>query len=289
MCNHSGLGDALNKINNSDKTHPLNNVIDQPLIDPILQGDMTLSGDVIPGSHVDQQNQKWGVSDASQAATFFAKSIAAAFGLAAAFGATPSGGVPNAAGTATGEAVGTGTATGAADAPLLTGQSSAQTVQGNGANGPVQGGGEVTPNSATGGDTLGNIRTGEGTGAADASGTNASNPTTTPNNGSTLGNALKLAAQVAPLVSAGSNLLAADAAANQASSAQNAANNLTPSTPPPEPQAAVDPDLSVIRKRNALIFGLDSPASTDLTFGKADMGSLGRVTLLGGSTNRLGA
>lgn len=274
MCNHSNVSQMLDKANKSDATHPLKGVIDQPLIDPILQGDMSVSGDVIPGSYVDKKNQNLGVSDVSQAATFFAKSIAAAFGLAAAFGATGAAGGD----TATGATASGGTATGESSTIALEGGGGVQ-VGDPGAAGAFDAGG-------TGGTSDAGLST---PGAGPTQG-----PTTGPtlgggDGGTTLGGALKMAAQAAPLVSAAANLLAADSANNQAQNAQNAANNLEPSTPPPTPQPAVDPDLSMIRKKNALIFGLDSPSSTDLTLGKADMGSLGRVTLLGGSTNRLGA
>lgn len=87
---------------------------------------------------------------------------------------------------------------------------------------------------------------------------------------------------LAPAVSAGANLIGAGAAYAQAQAAKNA--------PVPKPggidkaqlQVPVDPNLAEIRKRNALLFGLDSPTSTDLTKGSAGTTNLGRVTLLGG-------
>lgn len=95
---------------------------------------------------------------------------------------------------------------------------------------------------------------------------------------------------LAPTIAAGaaitSALVSADAAQKQADAAkQNAAAlSNTSIAPPATPQAAIDPDLTAIRKKNALLFGLDSPAGTDLTKGTADTGNLGRITLLGGTS-----
>lgn len=75
-----GLSRALNNINN---WHPLSNIVDQPVIDPYLQGNLTAKGDVRSGSYVEKKNQNLGLTDAQQAATFFAQTIAPAFGLAA--------------------------------------------------------------------------------------------------------------------------------------------------------------------------------------------------------------
>lgn len=91
---------------------------------------------------------------------------------------------------------------------------------------------------------------------------------------------------LAPVIMAGSSILSAMSAAEQAKDAKKQANGLNKAdlTPPTMPQAAIDPDLTAIRKKNSLLFGLDSPASTDLTRGNASTGNLGRVTLLGGSS-----
>jgi hypothetical protein len=86
---------------------------------------------------------------------------------------------------------------------------------------------------------------------------------------------------LAPAVSAAANLLAAGAASEQARISGNAPK---PNQVPAAPQPATDPDVAALRKKNALLFGGDSPLSTDLTKGSADAGNLGRVTLLGGSS-----
>lgn len=193
---------------------------------------------------------------------------------AGAEGATATGAV-TADGTATGAtaAGGTGgTATGATvgDASL-TGGAGADTI-------PAAAGADAGP-AVEGVDAS----TGQFAGETDASGAAGTGTT----GGTTLGGALKMAATVAPLISAASSLAAADAASKQAKAAEALTPQVDAATPP-QSQAAVDPDLSLIRKRNALLFGLDSPASTDLTLGKAEMGNLGRATLLGGSSKGLG-
>lgn len=83
---------------------------------------------------------------------------------------------------------------------------------------------------------------------------------------------------LAPVVSAGASLLSAGATALQKRPQAPAAPAV-----PDRGQAAIDPDLAAIRKKNALLFGTDSPASTDLTSGTASP-TVGRATLLGGST-----
>ena len=73
--------------------HPLQNVLPYDAgIDPILQGNMTVKGDVVPGSPLDKKNQNLGFTDAQQAAGFFSKAIAGGFGGAAAGGALAGGG-----------------------------------------------------------------------------------------------------------------------------------------------------------------------------------------------------
>lgn len=281
MCGGT-VGRALKNVN---EWHPLSDIVDAPVIDPYLQGDLTAKGDVRKGSYVDKKNENLGLTDVSQAATFFAQTIAAAFGMASLFGAGAT--------TATGASAGEGAAaTGATSSGTGTATS---TVGGVTETPTLAGSGGVQPGDAG---TAGAMDAG-GAGTSDAGLSNPNagptqGPTTGPTlgggeGGTTLGGALKLAAQTAPLVTAAASLLSANAANDQAQNAENAANNLAPSKPAAEPQAAVDPDLTLIRKRNALLFGLDSPSATDLTMGKADMGNLGRVTLLGGSSNRLGA
>lgn len=91
-------------------------------------------------------------------------------------------------------------------------------------------------------------------------------------------NYLKYAKDAASLLSAG------------AAVANATAKPPTPPTapaPPPPPQAAQGADTTAIRKRNSLLFGADSPATTDITGGRAGVSNLGRVSLLGG-TSRLG-
>lgn len=90
---------------------------------------------------------------------------------------------------------------------------------------------------------------------------------------------LKLAKDGASLASAG------------AAVANATAKPPTPPTapaPPPPAQRATAADTTAIRKRNSLLFGADSPATTDITGGRAGISNLGRVSLLGG-TSRLGA
>lgn len=89
---------------------------------------------------------------------------------------------------------------------------------------------------------------------------------------------------LAPVISAGSAIVSAMSAAAQANAAKDRANQNTALTVPTPPQSPIDPDLTALRKKNALLFGLDSPSSTDLTKGGAGESNLGRVTLLGGSS-----
>lgn len=96
---------------------------------------------------------------------------------------------------------------------------------------------------------------------------------------------LKAAKETAPLISAGASVAGASAGIQASKAATAATAGLKPATPPAVPAAVIDPDLTQIRKRNAVLFGLDSPASTDITKGKAAVGDLGRVTLLGGTSN----
>lgn len=121
------------------------------------------------------------------------------------------------------------------------------------------------------------------------------------------------ASTVAPLVDAGTGATAVDAGAVAqegltaadylkyakdaaglvgagASVAKAAAKPPTPPTapaPPPPPQGAQGADTTAIRRRNSLLFGADSPATTDITGGRAGISNLGRVSLLGG-TSKLG-
>lgn len=92
-----------NALAGANDFHPLSGIIDQPLIDPILQGDMTVKGDVVPGSYVDKKDQNLGVNDMQQTAGFFSKAIAGGLG-----GAALGGGSGTAATGTDLEAVGTG-------------------------------------------------------------------------------------------------------------------------------------------------------------------------------------
>lgn len=89
MCGGGGIVQKLDQANAN--FHPLKGIVDQPVIDPILQGDMTVKGDVVPGSYVDKKNQNLGLTDAQQMAGFFSKAIAGAFGGHAASGALGAG------------------------------------------------------------------------------------------------------------------------------------------------------------------------------------------------------
>lgn len=99
----SGFSNVLNQINN---WHPLSGIVDAPVIDPYLQGDLDIRGNVKKGSYVEKKNQNLGVEDMQQAATFFAQTIAPAFGLAALFGSMGASGGEST--TFDPEAVGTG-------------------------------------------------------------------------------------------------------------------------------------------------------------------------------------
>lgn len=100
--------------------------------------------------------------------------------------------------------------------------------------------------------------------------------------------ALKVAKDVAPLVAAGASVVGAGAGVQAAKSASDRVSSLSPAATPAVPASVIDPDLTAIRKRNAVLFGIDSPNATDLTKGKAAVGDLGRATLLGG-TSTLGS
>lgn len=129
----------------------------------------------------------------------------------------------------------------------------------------------------------------EGTAAAGSTTAAASMPAAVAEGAGATGSAAATGSDVlgtiktlAPAVSAGASLIGAGAAYAQAQAARDATK---PSTAAPEraqAQNPVDPDLTAIRKRNALLFGLDSPGSTDLTKGSASTGTIGRATLLGG-------
>lgn len=96
--------------------------------------------------------------------------------------------------------------------------------------------------------------------------------------------------ELAPAVNAG--LTALGLGATLAAGTPGDMGSMEAPTPPDLPveadvqkQNAIDPDLTAIRKKNALLFGLDSPSNTDLTKGNASTGNLGRVTLLGGTSS----
>lgn len=71
MC---GVRDVADNLNN---WHPLSGIVDKPIIDPYLQGDLTASGDVRQGEYIDQKNKDLGVQDMQLGVGFLAKSIAA--------------------------------------------------------------------------------------------------------------------------------------------------------------------------------------------------------------------
>lgn len=104
------------------------------------------------------------------------------------------------------------------------------------------------------------------------------------------GGALATIKEYAPAVQAG--LTALGLGASLAAGSPGDMGGMEAPTPPDLPveadiqkQNAIDPDLTAIRKKNALLFGLDSPSNTDLTKGNASTGNLGRVTLLGGTSS----
>lgn len=73
MCGVRNVADNLND------WHPLSGIIDQPLIDPYLQGDTTANGSVVPGSYLDKKDHNLGVEDMQTTADFFAKTIGMAY------------------------------------------------------------------------------------------------------------------------------------------------------------------------------------------------------------------
>lgn len=91
----------------------------------------------------------------------------------------------------------------------------------------------------------------------------------------------------APIVSAATQLMSAGAALS-AAKAKAAAPGAATVSMPSVPQASTSADISSIMNKNSLLFGADSPSSTDLTGGNAGTANLGRVTLLGGNS-KLGA
>lgn len=66
-------------MDNVNDWHPLSGIIDQPLIDPYLQGDTTANGSVVQGSYLDKKDQNLGLADMQQTADFFAKTIGLAY------------------------------------------------------------------------------------------------------------------------------------------------------------------------------------------------------------------
>lgn len=269
MCGGSS-GDYISPVHIKELDNLTDPITGLGAVDPILQGDINPIGQTTPQTQqkmpaewrgVDTELNKYVPFIAAAIATFGASSAGAAGAEGAtatgATGATTATGAVAAEGTATGATVGSEAVVGSAGADTISAGAAAETGV-DASTGAFAGQAE--------GGTLGG-----------ATGTTG---------GTTLGSALKMAATVAPIISAASSLAAADAASKQAKAAQA----LTPQTAsaPPASQQAVDPDLSLIRKRNALLFGLDSPSSTDLTLGKAEMGNLGRATLLGGSSKGLG-
>lgn len=86
--------------------------------------------------------------------------------------------------------------------------------------------------------------------------------------------------KAAPVVSAATSLLTGLGAIG-AAPAPKAPSLPTPPTAPAL-QPATDADVTAIRKKNSVLFGADSPASTDITAGSAGASNLGKSTLLGG-------
>lgn len=70
MC---GVRNAADNLNN---WHPLSGIVDQPIIDPFLQGDLTASGDVRPGQYIDKKDKNLGVEDMQVGLGFLSKAIA---------------------------------------------------------------------------------------------------------------------------------------------------------------------------------------------------------------------
>lgn len=70
MC---GVRNAADNLNN---WHPLSGIVDQPIIDPYLQGDLTASGDVRQGEYIDKKDQNLGVADMQIGIGTMAKAIA---------------------------------------------------------------------------------------------------------------------------------------------------------------------------------------------------------------------
>lgn len=67
---------ARNFLDNANNFHPLSGIVDQPVIDPYLQGDLTASGDVRQGSYIDTKDQNLGVADMQIGIGTMAKAIA---------------------------------------------------------------------------------------------------------------------------------------------------------------------------------------------------------------------
>lgn len=70
MCGARNVADNLNN------WHPLSGIVDQPVIDPYLQGDLTASGDVRQGQYIDKKDQNLGVADMQIGIGAMAKAIA---------------------------------------------------------------------------------------------------------------------------------------------------------------------------------------------------------------------
>lgn len=132
MCGGGGnpiqnIVNTLDSANNS--FHPLQNVVQNDVgIDPILQGNMTVKGDVVPGSYVDKKNQNLGLTDMQGTAGFFAKAIAGGLGGASAGGALGGAGGEVGGESATGSLIGEG-----ADDTLLASSGADSTMFGPGA------------------------------------------------------------------------------------------------------------------------------------------------------------
>jgi len=94
---------------------------------------------------------------------------------------------------------------------------------------------------------------------------------------------LKEGLQTAQAVSAVGGLVEAEQGRQQAKGlagdAKAAAEKANAAALASKPTPTIDPDLTEIRKKNALLFGLED---TNITKGKAGVGDLGRATLLGG-------
>lgn len=165
-----------------------------------------------------------------------------------------------------------------ADGVAVAPEAGATAGAGPGGGGAVAGGGGAAAGDAgsfESGFTTSGVQPGAATLGASASG------------GSTLGNLVGYAKTALPIVSAATQLMSASAALS-AAKAQTAAPGAATVSMPSIPQTSTSADISSILNKNSLLFGADSPSSTDLTGGNAGTANLGRVTLLGGS-NKLGA